>query len=80
MGCDSCKSMDKLDKLLSFLGVSLCYKCSGRGRVEVIICCCERETITCPECDGLEFTIEEDSILKPLLGSDDTLEELGLCD
>ena len=83
MGCDSCKSMDKLDKLLSFLGISLCYKCKGKGRVELVTCsCCQSEITTCPECEGHEFIVEEDSILKSLLDLDDEADSggIGLCD
>ena len=85
MGCDCCKFNDKLEKLFTFLGVYICYECKGKGRIEKITCC-DRETITCPECKGNEFIIEEDSILKSLIDEQNNEEEhddllgIGLCD
>jgi DnaJ-class molecular chaperone len=85
MGCDSCKSNEKLDKLFSFLGIYICCKCKGRGRIEenTYTCsCCRAETITCPECKGEEFIVEEHSILKSLVerDQDDDQDDTGLCD
>lgn len=79
-------SSRKLEKLLSFLGVTLCYKCRGKGRIEERAhngcSCCDREITTCPECKGDEFIIEEHSIFKSLTNSDEdeTSHNVGLCD
>ena len=66
-GCNCCKSGDKLNKLFTFLGLYICFKCKGTGRVKKENCCCDVEIITCPECGGDEFMVEEDSILKTLI-------------
>lgn len=91
MGCNCCNSNDKLEKLFTFLGIDICYECKGRGRIEKRsergCSCCERETVTCPECKGSEFLVEDDSILKTLIdcqdnqdSQDDSLSNIGLCD
>ena len=84
MGFDSCKSSDKLEKLFILLGINICWKCKGVGRIEEVSCsCCSSEITTCPECDGNEFIIEDDSILKSLIDNRNNEEEdssIGLCD
>jgi hypothetical protein len=82
--CSSSENSDKLEKLFTFLGIHICYECKGKGTVKEIVCqCCEINTITCPECKGEEFIIDDESILKSLIPTSETEHEefgIGLCD
>lgn len=81
MSCNPDTS-DKLEKLLDFLGLRLCWNCKGEKRIKHTICsCCEAEVITCPDCKGEGFTVDEYSPLKNMLTPDeDDFEGVGLCD
>ena len=82
--CSSSENSDKLERLFLFLGIHICYECKGKGTVKEVVCqCCEINTITCPECKGEEFIIDDESILKTLLPeTPDPLDDfgVGLCD
>ena len=82
MSCNP-ETSEKLEKLLDFLGIDLCWNCKGKKRIKHTICsCCEPEVISCPECKGEGFLVHEYSLLKNFLATDedDEIEGIGLCD